>query len=92
MVIFQKFQKGLLALPFHHSGHLSKTGQHVHGIVGNLRTSKPQNRLRENFFDLPCQLLHIIQIPNVAGKAEQIRLFPVQIHKNLIHLLVDRIL
>ena len=91
MIKVQKRGKRLLALPFHHSGNLRQSEKHLFRIVGDFRTAKPDDRLRQDLFDLPHQLLHIIQIPDIAGKAQKFRLLPVQIHQDLINLLVDRI-
>ena len=60
-------------------------------IIGHLRTTCPEIGLRKNFLQVRSQLLYKRNIPDIAGKTDNIRLLQINIFQNLIPDLIDRI-
>ena len=68
-----------LAFPAHDTANIRLTRQHFFRIIGHLRTAKPDLRLRQHFLYVPDDLHDIGNVPYIAGKADKIRLSPVDI-------------
>ena len=84
--------KSLLALALHNSLHLRHAAQHIHRIIRHLRASEPDRHPRPELPHLPHQNFYIIQVPDITRKTQNIRTSPVNIHQNIIQLLINRIL
>ena len=89
--MIRELQKRLLSFSAHHPPHLGQPFQHILGMVGDLRPAQPDFRIRQDFSELFYKLFHIDDIPQITGKTKYIRMQGVQIHQDLVHLLIDRI-
>mgnify|MGYP007130019203 CR=1 FL=1 len=87
-----KFTKSPLTLAFHNAAKFRMLRQKFLCIIGNLRSAKPDWHIRTQLSDFKHNFFYIVQIPDIAGKAENIRLSLIDVHQDIVFLLVDRIL
>ena len=78
-VTLQKTCKHLLSFALHDTEYLRLPDKKLWRIIGNLRASKPDIRLRQYLVDVPYQIQHIGNVPDIAGNSYYIRLSPVNI-------------
>ena len=86
-----KFLKGFFPFPFHHSFYLRKAAQYVFRVIGNLGASQPDFRLRTELGKFTRQAFYQLYIPDITGKAQHIRLSPIQISQDGVLCLIDRV-
>ncbi len=91
-IISGKFQKGFFPFPHHHSVKYWIPCKKGLCIKRNLRSSCPERYRRKHLFQVFRQFLYKRDIPDIAGKADHIRLFLIQIFHDLILLLIDGVL
>ena len=91
MIIVHQFQEGLLPFAAHDARNSGVSIQHLPRIVGHFRAAQPDLCLRQDLLDLPDQLFHIADVPQIAGDTQNIRTAFIDIHEDLINRLVDRV-
>ena len=91
-IVMYQLPERLFPFSLHHSEYFRKSLKNCRTVIRYFGASDPDWHSWKNLSCLPHKLLYIIQIPDITGKAKNIRFLPVQIHQNIIYLLVDRIL
>ncbi len=91
-VIFQQFQKSLLALADHDSCKLRESLHQILRVIRNLRSAKPERGVGQQFGQLREQILYDIPIPDIAGKGGSLRSFLIYVCEDGTLRLIDRVL
>ena len=86
-----QFLKSLFAFSDHYTRKSRITSQKLLRVIRHLRTSCPEICIREDLLQIRNQFFYKRHIPDIAGKANDIRLFQIDIFQDLIPDLIDRI-
>ena len=86
-----KLQESFLPFPCHHTGKFLILFQKLRRIKRNFRAACPEGNARKNFCKITHQLLHKGNVPDITGNTHHIRLFQIDISKDVIFLLIDSV-
>ena len=89
-ITFSQSPKTLFSLAAENPVHLRVLPEILLRVVGYLRPAKPDGHSRHNLFALGGQLRHIYHIPDITGKEQHVRLFPVDIPQDFPGSVINR--
>ena len=85
------FAEGILAFSDHDKIHKRISLKYLLRIVRNFRSSQDNFHLRANFLQIFSHIKHILNIPDIARKSDNIRFFSINSGKNFLFLVIDGI-
>src|SRR5699024_1613181 len=92
MKIFRQFPEGLFSFSAHNAADHGIPAKHCRGIIGHLTMDEPNLRIPQYLWQFYGCLLHILHIPQITRKTDNIQSGYIQIHKDIVQRLIYCIL
>ena len=90
-VIFKKIVECLFSFAHQYSCHFRHFCQKFFRIIRNLRSTGPESSFRKNFGQITNQFPYKRNIPDITGETDNVCSTAINIFKNLILWLIDRV-